>query len=604
MKNKKLPELLSPAGSPDALSAAVKAGADAVYIGGRMLNARMNAKNFSDGSLKENIALCHSEGVKVYVTLNTAVYDRELSAAVEYADFLYEAGADALIVSDLGFASAVSGRYPGMGLHASTQASGHNADCAKALAALGFDRMVCARELSQKEIRSLCENSPIEIEQFIHGAMCVSQSGQCLASAVMGGRSGNRGVCAQPCRMKYNGAFPLSLKDMCLAEHIPTLIDSGVASLKIEGRMKSPAYVYEVTRMYRELLDACRSADEPEIKRLSSVFSRGGFSDGYYTGNMGREMNGVRSEEDISATRSLKTEFRSVRFSGKPLTPPSRKVTAAVFIPPRAAKREKKPGKPVYTARFNSPEQVCGKDFFRHIYLPLDKYRPGDADGIILPPSIFPGKEGETENLLKSAREAGATEALICHAGQIEMVRRYGFTLHGDFRLNIFNTLCAKYCISLGLRDVILSPELTLPQMRDIDAPKCAVVYGRIPIMLLTKPVETKTSERAGSPPHKEPVQTAKERPTVSEVRAQAAEIRTLTDRTGAVFPVIKEAGFDILLNSVPFYMADKRKSIDGAGIRGRHFIFTTETKCECEAVIKAYRSDAPPQENIRRIAD
>jgi putative protease len=216
----------------------------------------------------------------VYVTLNTAVLDKELKEAVAYADFLYGIGVDALIMSDLGLASLIRGRYPDMELHASTQASGHNAECAKTFAKMGFSRMVCARELSKDEIKELCTASPIEIEQFIHGAMCVSQSGQCLASAVMGGRSGNRGVCAQPCRMKYNGRYPLSLKDMCLAQHVTELIESGVASLKIEGRMKSPAYVYEVVSVYRRLLDEARNASKDEMQTLANVFSRGSFTDG------------------------------------------------------------------------------------------------------------------------------------------------------------------------------------------------------------------------------------------------------------------------------------------------------------------------------------
>lgn len=574
-KMNNLPELLSPAGSAEALAAAVKAGADAVYVGGRMLNARMKAKNFDDECLKENIAFCHEKGVKLYVALNTAVYDRELSEAVEYTDFLYTAGADALIVSDLGLASAVRGRYPGMGLHASTQASGHNAECARALAELGFDRMVCARELSQKEIAELCEDSPIEIEQFIHGAMCVSQSGQCLASAMMGGRSGNRGLCAQPCRMKYNGYYPLSLKDMCLARHIPELINSGVASLKIEGRMKSPAYVYEVTRIYRALLDESRRAEEDELKVLTAVFSRGGFTDGYYTGRLDDSMNGVRSDEDKSAALTLKTEFKDVGRDHAPPIIQKRMDPAMIFTPPKAAKRDKRPGKPICTARFVNPEQVCGEDFFRHIYLPLDKYRGGKADGVILPPAIFPGKEKETERLLAAAREAGATEAMICHAGQAETVKRFGFTLHGDFRLNVFNALSASFYISLGMRDIILSPELTLPQMRDIAAPKCAVVYGRIPTMLLTKPADGASKAKRG-----------------------------LTDRTGAFFPLIREAGFDVLLNSVPLYMADKSSLLDSAGIRGRHFMFTVESRRECEKIINAYKKGIPPEGSIRRISN
>ena len=187
----KLPELLAPAGTYEAAMAALKAGADAIYVGGRMLNARMNAENLTDMQLKECVRVCHGRGVKLYVTVNTAVLDKELAEAVRYIDFLYSIGVDALIMSDLGLASLISGRYPDMELHASTQASGHNADCAKAFKELGFSRMVCARELSEGDIKKLCATSPIEIEQFVHGAMCVSQSGQCLASHVMGGRSGN-----------------------------------------------------------------------------------------------------------------------------------------------------------------------------------------------------------------------------------------------------------------------------------------------------------------------------------------------------------------------------------------------------------------------------
>ena len=573
MNSRRLPELLAPAGSPEALDAAIKGGADAIYVGGHLLNARMNARNFTEEQLSESVKKCHRNGVKLYVTLNTAVLDRELLSAVEYADGLYKMGVDALIVADLGLAFALKGRYDDMGIHASTQASGHNAECARELQALGFDRMVCARELSGKDIKKLCEESPIEIEQFIHGAMCVSQSGQCLASAMMGGRSGNRGVCAQPCRMCYNGAYPLSLKDMCLALHIPELIESGVCSLKIEGRMKSPAYVYEVTRTYRRLLDEGRNATEDELNTLSEIFSRSGFTDGYYVGEINGEMNGVRRESDISATRSVKTEFKSVKRDIPRITVRERSVTET-FVPPKAAKREKKSGKPINTARFLFPEQIVGEGYFSHIYLPLERFERCGADGVVLPPSVFPTKEAELERLLERAVSKGATHALVCNIGQIKTAEKYGLILHGDIRLNVFNTLNAKILTELGLRDVMLSPELTLPQMRDIAAPKCAVVYGRIPIMTLTKPIDLK-----GQP------------------------VSVLRDKTGATFQIVKEFGYDILLNSVPFYMADKQSKLDENGIRGRHFNFTTESRREAAEVIEHYKNGVPSTGNIRRIA-
>lgn len=571
MTSRKLPELLSPAGSPEAADAAVKAGADAIYVGGRLLNARMNAKNFTDEELSECIKKCHGSGVKVYVTVNTAVLDRELSEAVKYADFLYKAGTDALIVSDLGLAKALSGRYPDMELHASTQASGHNAACARAFAEMGFTRMVCARELSREEITRLCAESPIEIEQFVHGAICVSQSGQCLLSAAMGGRSGNRGACAQPCRMKYNGRYPLSIKDMCLASHITELIESGVASLKLEGRMKSPSYVYEVTKVYRALLDGRRNATEGELAHLASVFSRSGFTDGYYTGKVGPEMLGIRTESDISATKKSFTAFNSVKHTLPRITVSERNAPTEELTPPKRASKGGKKQKPIYTARFASAAQIPDSELFSHIYLPLDKYEAGRADGVVFPPSVFPDKEAELLRGLEKAVSLGAKHALVCHIGQIKTALEYGLIPHGDYRLNVFNSLAAEKYTDDGLFDVILSPELTLPQMRDISAPKAAIVYGRLPLMLLTKPLGE----------------------------------RSLTDKTGATFPVMREAGCDILLNSVPFYMADKVAELDLYGIRGRHLIFTLEGRREAENIALAFKNGGkgyPLPPKIKRI--
>ena len=562
-----LPELLAPAGSAEAVKAALKAGADAVYVGGKLLNARMNAKNLTEGELADCIKLCHEKGAKLYVTVNTAVLDRELANAVEYTDMLYMIGTDALIVSDTGLASLIKDRYPGMELHASTQAGGHNADCAKALEKLGFSRMVCARELSCDQIKKLCMKSPIEIEQFVHGAMCVSQSSQCMASAVMGGRSGNRGSCAQPCRKCYNGKYPLSLKDMCLAGHVPQLIESGVASLKIEGRMKSPAYVYEVVKTYRTLLDEGRNITGKEAEKLKSVFSRSGFTDGYYTGKKDSDMLGVRTSEDKNSTLAVKTDFVEIPHRLPPITLSERHRPMPVTLPSNAGKISRT--KPYPTARFYDAKQITGRDFFRHIYLPLEKFESGVCDGVVLPPAVFPGEEKKLAEMLSDAVKKGATDALITHIGQLETVLSFGLKAHGDFRLNIFNSAAARYCVSEGMTEVMLSPELTLPQMRDISAPKSAIVYGRLPIMLLTKPL--------GS--------------------------GALTDATGAKFPVIKEAGLEILLNSVPIYMADRQKELRDSGIIGQHFIFTTESRMQCEEIVESYKNGkAPSFKKFRRI--
>ncbi|MBQ8510087.1 MAG: U32 family peptidase [Clostridia bacterium] len=307
-KHSPLPELLLPSGSPEALDAAIAGGADAVYFGGGAFNARMNARNFAGDALGDAIRKCQSCGVKTNITFNTLIHEREIPDALRFAEQLANLGADALIVADLGLASLIHRYFPELPLHASTQAAGHNAAAAVELQKLGFSRMVAARELSMEDFAILCRESPIETEMFIHGAICVSQSGQCLASAMIGGRSGNRGECAQPCRLPYrsgSGAetYALSIKDMCLAGHITELIGLGVSSLKIEGRMKGPDYVYGVAKIYRRLLDEGRNADADEMAELRALFSRSGFTDGYFTRRIDRSMLGVRTDADKNDTR-------------------------------------------------------------------------------------------------------------------------------------------------------------------------------------------------------------------------------------------------------------------------------------------------------------
>lgn len=307
----KRPELLAPAGSRASLEAAIEGGADAVYLGASQFNARMRADNFDDSSIRESLALCRAYGVKTYITLNTRLFDDELSDALSLAARLWEWGADAFIVADMGIASLIKKHIPDLELHASTQLSGHNLLDAETLCRSGFTRMVCHREIDSESLKELCKHSPIEIEMFIHGAYCVSFSGQCLMSAVLGGRSGNRGECAQPCRQPYfaggKKGYPISLKDMCLAAHMKEICDSGVASLKIEGRQKPPEYVYGVTKIYRRLIDEKRDANDDEIEALRRIFSRDGFSDGYYT-SKGAGMRGVRTYEDFLAMDKSKFE--------------------------------------------------------------------------------------------------------------------------------------------------------------------------------------------------------------------------------------------------------------------------------------------------------
>lgn len=282
----------------DALRAAVQNGADAVYLGYGTFNARQAARNFSADELSSAVQYCHTRGVRVHLTLNTLVSDRELPDAAQCITDAARAGVDAFIVQDPGVVSLCTQLAPTVALHASTQMSLHSLEGVRQAAAMGFSRAVLARELRREEIAYICRNSPIELEVFAHGALCMCYSGQCYMSAVIGRRSGNRGQCAQPCRLPYGygrfeDKYPLSLRDNCLVEYLRELAHIGVASVKLEGRMKRPEYVATATRIYRAALDGSPVSAE-SLQELRDAFSRQGFTKGYYTGHTGTEMFGTR----------------------------------------------------------------------------------------------------------------------------------------------------------------------------------------------------------------------------------------------------------------------------------------------------------------------
>lgn len=301
------PEILAPAGSPEALIAAVRSGADAVYLGIKGFNARRSAENFDSEQLREAVSYCHKHNVKVHLTLNTLVSDGELEKAQEAIKLACEVGVDAVIVQDIGMAELIRKTAPDMPLHASTQMTVQTAAGLKKLKKLGFSRAVLPRELSKSEIKKLCENSPIELECFVHGALCMCVSGQCLFSAVLGSRSGNRGACAQPCRLPFgaeNGTgHDLSLKDLSLIDYIGEMAEMGVCSFKIEGRMKRPEYVAAAVKACRNSVDGIRDSELRDD--LRSVFSRSGFTDGYYSGKLGVDMFGIRRKDDVTAASGV-----------------------------------------------------------------------------------------------------------------------------------------------------------------------------------------------------------------------------------------------------------------------------------------------------------
>ncbi len=293
-------ELLAPAGSMEALRAAVQNGANAVYLGVGAFNARQSAKNFTPQTLVDAIKYCHIRGVQVHLTLNTLVTDREMKDVAETIRHAAQNNIDAFIVQDLGVVQLCRQIAPHVPIHGSTQMTIHSLPGVQLCAAMGLKRVVLSRELSREEIRYICANSPIEIEVFGHGALCMCYSGQCYMSSVIGSRSGNRGRCAQPCRQSYGyghwqDKYPLSLKDNCLVHYLQELEEMGVASVKLEGRMKRPEYVATVTAVYRKAMDEA-NVTRPMMEALMTAFNRQGFTDGYYTSRIDRKMFGIRQD--------------------------------------------------------------------------------------------------------------------------------------------------------------------------------------------------------------------------------------------------------------------------------------------------------------------
>ncbi len=347
------PEIFAPVGGEEQLLAAVRCGADAVYLGGQNFNARRNAANFAETNLAQVVSYCHAHGVKVYVTVNTIVLDAELAALEEEAERIAQAGADAVIIQDMAVLRLFAARYPTLKRFASTQTAVHNLDGARFLESVGFDSIVLARELSLREIESICSAVSIQKEAFIHGAHCMSVSGACYLSAMLGGRSGNRGLCAQPCRLNWTSGdhpYALSLKDMSLLPHLTELTSAGVNSFKIEGRMKRPEYVAAATA-------ACKLALEGkpyDAEALRAVFSRSGFTAGYLKGTRNADMFGYRTKEDVTGADGVLSSLAALYRNETPLVP----VDLAFSLDESAATLTVSDGTRAITATGPAPERA------------------------------------------------------------------------------------------------------------------------------------------------------------------------------------------------------------------------------------------------------
>ena len=669
--NGKIPELLAPAGSPEGVRAAVQSGAGAVYMGFGTFNARRNAQGFSHEEMADAIAYCRARNVKSNITLNILVGDRELEDALEDAKFLYEAGADALIVQDLGLARLIHAHAPDFALHASTQMTIHTLDGAKQARDIGFSRVVLSRECSREEVQLITEQTGVETEVFVHGALCMCYSGQCYLSAVIGQRSGNRGLCAQPCRLPYNGGYPLSLKDLMLAGHVAELADWGVSSLKIEGRMKRPEYAAIVTKVYADLLREHRKPTAGERDILRRVFSRDGFTDGYYTGKKGDSMFGTKTDVPMSEVKALYDEAAHRFAEGReaPLVPVSlfftaRRDTGAVLsagevtvtAPVEQAKNRpttpemvekslaKTGGTPFYpqemhievedglvvpasvmngmrrdalslllATRSVAPsrdwmggnvlprdEEAAARSGFRGytasvrteaqaealknvgletVYVPLEVAARTGLPAVL--PRVFSDREqGQVEMLLGEAMSRGTDTVLVGNIGHIPMAKRLGFTVHGDFGLNAYNsrTLCAL--AEMGVSRQTLSFEARLAQIRDMEGPleTDLIVYGRLPLMIfencaIRRQHGGKCSCKNG--------------------------VTTLTDRRKESFPLLPEFGCrNTLIGNRPLCI---REDFARLGVQTARLLFTTESPEECARIARAFVGGAPREGEFTR---
>lgn len=666
-----LPEILAPVGGIDQLYAAVRCGADAVYFGTSQFNARRNGTNFDGQELTEIIKYCHVHGVKCHVTVNTIVTDSEIPALVTTIDEIAKAGADALIVQDLAVAKICHNRWPDLPLHASTQMTVHNGAGIDELERLGFTRAVLARELSISEIESIHKHNPMPLEVFVHGALCVCISGTCYLSSIIGGRSGNRGLCAQPCRTDFrirNRSYALSLKDLCAIPHMNELINAGVSSFKIEGRMKRPEYVAAAVTACREML----SGRQPDLNMLKDVFSRDGFTDGYLTGKRTANMFGHRTAEDISASKEVYKKISAIYASEKQTIPVSMDFRAkagersslsisdgtvqihvegvvpetAINVPltekvvreslqktggtpflaeqisidvapnismPVASVKQlrrdgfseleavrgairsypfnnyypeitglgiREPQSPILRIRLRSMEQYSDCFCKQQLQIPYQEVIKNrlsisklQSEPIVeLPSFVFPENEVQFVQSLEQLKKIGIRHVLSGNSGVLRYAKEFGFILHGDYALNISNSISAGYYSSLGITDLTASFEIPLHAIKKMALlqPVGILAYGYLPLMHFR------------SCPNR----------TEKGCSTCMGEIQRIKDGKNIAFYLgCMDRTYSVLYNGTPLYLGD----CDLHGIDFATLYFTKETREQTEEVFRCYISGSKP---------
>lgn len=681
-------ELLSPAGHWESMVAAVQNGADAVYLGLDSLNARQGAKNFSPEEFPAAVDYCHLRGAKLYLTLNTLLTDRELDRGAELLRLASRSSCDGVIVQDWGLAALARRIVPDLPLHGSTQMTVHSLAGVEAAARLGLSCVVLGRELSREDIRTICEKSPIKIEVFAHGALCMCWSGQCAMSALIGGNSGNRGRCKQPCRLPYRldgGKMgrPLSLKDASLAGHLAELQDMGVDILKLEGRMKRPEYVAVVTRIYAALLRERRRPTAEELGELELAFSRGGFTQGYWDGALGPAMFGSRPENapvptelfqaakaayDQEDLRTVPVTLRAHLAPDRPasLTAADRdghavtvtgpcpeaahtraltaeevsrrlgrtggtvfraecidcQVAEGLSLPASALnglrrealdrlarlrcappKRREEPvpsmpengfagGEPVLTVSLSRGDQLTEALLALSpavVYLPAERISEFDAElcrhtggelCVSLPRICKDREEPALRAMLEKAKARGCVSAAVQNVGQLALARELGFSLRGDFGLNVFNSRSLEQLRDWGLESACLSFELRHEQIRDLRKPlPCeTLVYGRLPLMVVENCL---VRNGLGC--------------TSRDLYGPCVGGHSLTDRRGEVFPILPVFGCrSELENSRRLYLADK-PDYRRCGLACARLRFTDEGPEDCVRVLRQYLAGGEP---------
>lgn len=675
------PEILAPAGSFECLVAAVENGADAIYVGGKNFSARKNAINFSDEELEMAVSYAHNRDCKVYVTLNTLVTDDEILGVFEFIKYCYNIGIDALIVQDLSIVALIREYFPDFPIHASTQMTVYSLEGVKMAQKLGFKRVVLSRELSENEIKYICENSEIEIEVFVHGAICVSYSGQCLLSSMIGQRSGNRGNCAQPCRLPYalcdksgnniskSEKYILSPKDMCLINEIERLKKCGVKSFKIEGRMKNKEYVATTTRLYSKARDG-KFVSKDDFDSLENIFSRSGFTKAYFNDEkLGKDfLNINKSNDDVydniseitlkKARDTIEENSRKIKLNlevyarvskplkvicidgkneisvesenviqkalSKPTTPDviqrqfeklgdtpfiieniDIKSDDNIFLPlgeinklrrnmtdeltkcRTTINRVKSNAK--YVPHKNNTESTKGILYnaevvninqakhllnfdFKKIFVPyhvvlenMDFFKNNIGKFVCVLPVISRDKYKFDFN------KVSFMDIAISNIGQIE---KYGRNAYGQHNLNVYNNLALDEYKKLGLKSVVLSPELNINQIKQITADIATeiIVYGRLPVM--------NTENCVIMAEH-------------GKCQCKSGDFYLLKDRISKQFPVFtnKYNCTNTIYNSAPICMSDKLSELSKTKVNAYRFIFTTENNEEIDSVINIYKT-------------